>query len=47
MTTGQTVEQAQVAVAGEDQDGVLTVTIRGELDVTTTPALCGYLERAL
>ena len=46
MTSAAT-EQGQVAVEGTTQDGVLTVTIRGELDLTTTPVLCGYLAQAL
>ncbi len=46
MTSAATVQE-KVAVQGASQDGVLTVTIRGELDVATTPVLCGYLAQAL
>lgn len=44
--SGQTM-QGQVAVQGTIQDGVLTVTVRGELDAATVPELSGYLARAL
>ncbi len=46
MTSAATVRE-QVAVQCASQDGVLTVTIRGELDVATTPVLSGYLAQAL
>jgi anti-sigma B factor antagonist len=46
VTSAATVEE-QVAVQGASQDGVLTVTIRGDLDVVTAPALRGYLAQAL
>jgi anti-sigma B factor antagonist len=44
--SGQTM-QGQVAVQGTIYDGVLTVTVRGELDAATAPELSGYLARAL
>jgi anti-sigma B factor antagonist len=47
VTSGQAVGQGRIAVDGRNQDGVLTVTIRGEVDVATAPVLCGYLDRAL
>lgn len=46
VTSAATVRE-QVAVQCASQDGVLTVTIRGELDVATTPVLSGYLAQAL
>jgi anti-anti-sigma factor len=46
VTSAATVEE-QVAVQGTSEDGVLTVTIRGDLDVATAPVLCGYLAQAL
>jgi anti-anti-sigma factor len=39
--------QGQVTVQGTIQDGVLTVTVRGELDAATAPELSRYLARAL
>jgi len=39
--------QRQVAVQGTIQDGVLTVTVRGELDAASAPELSEYLARAL
>ena len=47
MMSGQTIEREQVAIQSTSQHGVLTVTIAGELDVTTIPAFCRYLDRAL
>ena len=47
MIAGQTVDREQVAIASTSQDGVLTVTIQGELDVVTIPAFCRYLDEAL
>lgn len=46
MTSAQTI-QGPVEVQGLAEDGVLTVTIRGELDAASIPALYGCLAQTL